>query len=107
MIPIEQVVALSAALFTIGVVGALTRRNVIVILLSIELMLNGVGLALVGFNRVWAVPPDGAVRLDGQIFVLLIIAVTAAEAAVGLGILISLARSRGSLNIDEVNLLRW
>ena len=107
MIPIEQVVALSAALFTIGVVGALTRRNVIVILLSIELMLNAVGLVLVGFNRVWAVPPDGAVRLDGQIFVLLIIAVTAAEAAVGLGILISLARSRDSLNIDEVNLLRW
>ena len=107
MIPIEQVVALSAALFTIGVVGALTRRNVIVILLSIELMLTGVGLALVGFNRVWAVPPDGVVGLDGQIFVLLIIAVTAAEAAVGLGILISLARSRDSLNIDEVNLLRW
>ncbi len=107
MIPIEQVVALSAALFTIGVVGALTRRNVIVILLSIELMLNAVGLALVGFNRVWAVPADGAARLDGQIFVLLIIAVAAAEAAVGLGILISLVRNRDSLNIDEVNLLRW
>ena len=107
IIPVEQVVALSAALFTIGVVGVLTRRNVIVIMMSIELMLNAVALALIGFNRVWAVAPDGAVRLDGQIFVLLIITVAAAEAAVGLGILISLVRNRDTVNIDEVNLLRW
>lgn len=107
IIPLEQVIALSAALFTIGVVGVLTRRNVIVILMSIELMLNAVALALIGFNRVWAVAADGAVRLDGQIFVLLIITVAAAEAAVGLGILISLVRNHDTLNIDEVNLLRW
>jgi NADH:ubiquinone oxidoreductase subunit K len=107
MIPIEHVIALSIALFTIGLVGALVRRNLIVILMSIELMLNAVNLALVGFNRVWAVGPMGESRLDGQIFVLMIIAVAAAEAAVGLGIVVSLVRNRDSVNIEEANLLRW
>ncbi len=105
-IPIEQVIALSATLFVIGIVGALTRRNVIVILMSIELMLNSVNLALVGFNRVWS-GVEGVARLDGQIFVLMIIAVAAAEVAVGLGILLALIRNRDSLNIDDVSLLRW
>ena len=105
-IPIEQVIALSGMLFVIGTVGALTRRNVIVILMSIELMLNSVNLALVGFNRVWA-GVEGAARLDGQIFVLMIIAVAAAEVAVGLGILLAVIRNRNSLNVDDVSLLRW
>ena len=105
-IPIEQVIALSAVLFVIGVVGALSRRNVIVILMSIELMLNSVNLAFVGFNRVWA-QAEGVARYDGQIFVLMIIAVAAAEVAVGLGILLALIRNRDSLNIDDVSLLRW
>ena len=100
-------IALSAALFAIGVVGALSRRNVIVILMSIELMLNAVNLALVGFNRVWSATAEGAARLDGQVFVLMIIAVAAAEVAVGLGILLSLVRNRDSLNVDDVSLLRW
>lgn len=106
-IPIEHVIGLSAALFGIGTVGALSRRNVIVILMSIELMLNAVNLALVGFNRVWAVGADGAARLDGQVFVLMVIAVAAAEVAIGLGILLSLIRNRDSLNVDDASLLRW
>ena len=105
-IPIEHVIALSAMLFVIGIVGALTRRNVIVILMSIELMLNSANLALVGFNRVWA-GVEGSARFDGQIFVLMIIAVAAAEVAVGLGILLALIRNRDSLNVDDVSLLRW
>ena len=105
-IPIEQVIALSGALFVIGAVGALTRRNVIVILMSLELMLNAVNLALVGFNRVWA-GVEGAARFEGQIFVLMIIAVAAAGVAVGLGILLALIRNRNSLNVDDVSMLRW
>jgi NADH:ubiquinone oxidoreductase subunit K len=107
MVPIEHVMGLSIALFTIGIVGALVRRNLIVVLMSIELMLNAANLALVGFNRVWAVGAMGEGRLDGQIFVLMIIAVAAAEAAVGLGIVISLVRNRDSINIEEASLLRW
>ena len=106
-IPIEHVIALSAALFSIGVVGVLTRRNVIVILMSVELMLNASALAFIGFNRVWATAPDGPARFDGQVFVLMIIAVAAAEVAVGLGILISVIRNRDSLNVDDMSLLRW
>lgn len=107
MIPIEHVMSLSLALFTVGVVGALVRRNLIVVLMSIELMLNAVNLALVGFNRVWAAGPMGDSRLDGHVFVLMIIAVAASEAAVGLGIVVSLVRNRDSVNIEEANLLRW
>jgi NADH-quinone oxidoreductase subunit K len=99
--PIEHIIGLSAALFSIGVVGALVRRNLIVILMSIELMLNAVNLAFVAFNRVH---PD---QLDGQIFVLMVITVAAAEVAVGLGILISLVRNRDSVNIEDASLLKW
>ncbi len=106
-IPIEHVISLSALLFVIGVVGALTRRNLIVILMSIELMLNAANLALVGFNRVWSVTAEGAARYDGQVFALMVIAVAAAEVAVGLGILLSLIRNRDSLNVDDASLLRW
>ena len=106
-IPIEHVITLSAALFSIGIVGVLTRRNLIVILMSIVLMLNAVNLAMVGFNRVWSTAADGAPRLDGQVFALIIVAVTAAQVAVGIAILISLVRNRESLNIDDASLLRW
>ena len=107
MIPIEHVIGLSAALFTIGLVGALTRRNLIVIFMSIELMLNAANLAFVGFNRVWSTAAAGGPLLDGQIFVLIVITVAAAEVAVGLGIVIALVRNRDSLNIDDASLLRW
>lgn len=107
MIPIDHVIGLSAALFTIGLVGALTRRNLIVIFMSIELMLNAANLAFVGFNRVWSTAAAGGPLLDGQIFVLIVITVAAAEVAVGLGIVIALVRNRDSLNIDDASLLRW
>ena len=101
MIPIDHVVLLSAVLFMIGVVGVATRRNLIVVLMSIELMLNAVNLVFVGFNRLH---PE---RLDGQVFVLIVIAVAASEVAVGLGIVISMFRNRDSVNLEDVNLLKW
>ena len=104
MIPIEHVIGLSMALFTVGVVGAVVRRSLIAILMSIELMLNAVNLAFVGFNRMWAAQ-DGT--LDGHVFVLMVITVAAAEVAVGLGIVISMFRNRDSINIDDVSLLKW
>jgi len=106
MVPIDHVIVLSFVLFTIGVVGVLTRRNLIVMLMSIELMLNAVNLAFVAFNRMWPGTP-GAIQLDGQIFVLIVIATAAAEVAVGLGILISMFRNRDSVNIEQANLLKW
>jgi len=106
MIPLDHVIALSAILFAIGVAGVLIRRNLIVMLMSIELMLNAVNLAFVGFNRLWP-GTDGAVGADGQIFVLMVVTVAAAEVAVGLGILLSMFRNRDSVNVEEVNLLKW
>ena len=104
MVPLDHVIGLSAILFTIGVIGVATRRNMIVILMSIELMLNAVNLAFVGFNRMWAA--EGG-TFDGQVFVLMVITVAAAEVAVGLGIVISMFRNRDSINIDDVSLLKW
>jgi len=106
MLPMDHVIALSAILFTIGVLGVATRRNLIVMLMSIELMLNAVNLAFVGFNRIWS-QVDGVPMVDGQIFVLMVIAVAAAEVAVGLGILLAMFRNRDSVNVDEVDLLKW
>ena len=97
---VEKAVALSALLFVLGTVGALTRRNLIVILMSIELMLNAVNLALLAFSRQWG-------DLTGHIFVLMVIVVAAAEVAVGLGIVISLFRNRESVNVEDVSLLKW
>lgn len=99
-IPLEHVIALSAILFAIGTVGALSRRNLVVILMSIELMLNAANLAFVGFARAWA-------QVDGHIFVLMVIVVAAAEVAVGLGIVIALFRNRESVNVEDVSLLKW
>lgn len=100
MIPLEHVIGLSAILFLIGTIGALTRRNLIVILMSIELMLNAANLAFVGFSRAWG-------EHDGQLFVLMVIVVAACEVAVGLGILIALFRNRESVNVEDVSLLKW
>jgi NADH-quinone oxidoreductase subunit K len=97
---VEKAVALSALLFVLGALGALTRRNLIVILMSIELMLNAVNLALVAFSRQWG-------DLAGHIFVLMVIVVAAAEVAVGLGIVISVFRNRESVNVEDVSLLKW
>ncbi len=99
-IPIDLVIALSAFLFAVGVVGALVRRNIIVILMSIELMLNAVNLAFVGFARLHG-------NTDGHVFALMVTTVAAAEVAVGLGIVIALFRNRDTVNIDDVSLLKW
>jgi NADH-quinone oxidoreductase subunit K len=90
----------AAALFTIGTIGVLTRRNVVVVLMSIELILNAVNLNLVAFSRLY----NG---LHGQIFSIFIITDAAAEAAVGLGILIAFFRNKETVNVDEVDLLKW
>jgi len=104
MVPLDHVIGLSAILFTIGTIGVMTRRNVIVILMSIELMLNAVNLAFVGFNRMSA---SAGGQVDGHIFVLMVITVAAAEVAVGLGIVISMFRNRDSINVEDVSLLKW
>jgi NADH-quinone oxidoreductase subunit K len=92
---------LGAGLFLLGVVGVLTRRNVVIVLMSIELILNAVNLNLVAFSRMW-----GGL-LHGQVFSIFVITDAAAEAAVGLGILIAFFRNKETVNIDEVNLLKW
>ena len=97
---VGKAVALSAILFMLGTIGALTRRNLIVILMSIELMLNAVNLALVAFSRQWG-------DLAGHVFVLMVIVVAAAEVAVGLGIEIALFRNRESVNVEDSSLLKW
>jgi NADH-quinone oxidoreductase subunit K len=98
--PIEYFMGLSAVLFAIGVAGVLIRRNIIVMFMSIELMLNAVNLAFVALGR-------RVGSMDGQVIVFFVITVAAAEAAVGLAIIISLFRGRETLNADELNLLRW
>jgi len=104
MVPTQYYLILSAILFGLGVVAFVFRRNVITIFMSIELMLNAVNLSFVAFSQ--AMPSDGGHKLDGQIFVLFVIVVAAAEAAVGLGIIILTARNRQSLNVERVNLLK-
>ena len=91
---------LSAALFIIGVIGVMLRRNIIIIFMSIELMLNAVNINLAAFSQQW----QNAV---GQVFAIFIIAVAAAEAAVGLGIILSFYRNKDTLDVDEMNIMRW
>ena len=97
---------LGAALFLLGVIGVLTRRNVVIVLMSIELILNAVNLNLVAFSRYWQ-GIHGAAALHGQVFAIFVITDAAAEAAVALGILIAFFRNRETVNMDEVNLLKW
>jgi NADH-quinone oxidoreductase subunit K len=91
---------LSAALFIIGVTGVLVRRNLIVIFMSIELMLNAVNINLVAYSA----QLQNAI---GQVFAIFVIAVAAAEAAVGLGIILAFYRNKETVNIDEMNVMRW
>jgi NADH-quinone oxidoreductase subunit K len=90
----------AALLFMIGVMGVIVRRNLIVIFMCVELMLNAANLSLVAFSRVWA-------NLDGQILVFMAIVVAAVEVAVGLAIIISLVRNRDTVNIQDTSLLKW
>jgi NADH-quinone oxidoreductase subunit K len=101
----QHYILLSLILFGIGVVGVLTRRNAIVVMMSIELILNAANLNFVAFSRRLA-PAGVAPDVAGHVFSLFIIAVAAAEAAIGLAIVISLMRSRESINIDEIDLLK-
>ncbi|MCL6507460.1 MAG: NADH-quinone oxidoreductase subunit NuoK [Bryobacteraceae bacterium] len=91
---------LSAALLLVGTIGVLTRRNVVIILMSIELILNAVNINLVAFSRYLG-------EVSGQIFAIFVIAVAVAEAAVGLGILIALFRNKETVWADEIELLKW
>lgn len=100
VVPITHFLLFSAMLFTIGVVGVLTRRNAIVIFMSIELMLNGVNVAFVALAR-------HLNSMDGQMFVFFVMTVAAAEAGVGLAIIISIYRNKGSVNVDDLNLMKW
>jgi NADH-quinone oxidoreductase subunit K len=100
MVPLEQYLLLSAVLFAIGTAGVFLRRNLITILLSIEIMLNAVNLSFIAFGRQWG-------SVDGQIIVFFVMTVAAAEAAVGLAIVIALFRHRESLNPDAFTSLKW
>jgi NADH-quinone oxidoreductase subunit K len=91
---------LSAALFAIGLVGVMVRRNIIIVLMSIELMLNAVNINLAAFSYQWQ-------NAAGQVFAIFIVAVAAAEAAVGLGIILAFFRNKETVNIDDMNIMRW
>jgi len=99
VVPISYYLVLSAILFGLGVVAFIFKRNIITIFMSIELMLNAVNLAFIAFSRALG-------KLDGQVFVFFVIVVAAAEAAVGLAIILLIARNQQSLNIERVNLLK-
>jgi NADH-quinone oxidoreductase subunit K len=99
-IPAEWYLLLSLALFMVGVVGVLVRRNVIIMFMCIELILNAVNINLVAFSRLWG-------DVNGQIFAIFIITDAAAEAAVGLGIILAFFRNRETLLSDEMDLLKW
>ena len=100
MIPTSYFLVLSAILFTIGVFGVLTRKNGIVIFMSVELMVNAVNLTFIAYAREMG-------SLHGLIFVFFIMAIAAAEAAVGLAIFIMLFHHRGTIDVDEANLMHW
>jgi NADH-quinone oxidoreductase subunit K len=99
-VPVSYYLVLSAVLFGLGVVGFIFKRNIIALYMAIELMLNAVNLAFVAFARAWN-------QLDGLVFVFFVIVVAAAEAAVGLAIVITIAQNRRSLNVEDVNLLKF
>lgn len=99
-IPLDYYLILSAILFVIGVVGVVTRRNAIIIFMSIELMLNAVNLSMVAFSSFLG-------DVAGQMFVFFIMAVAAAEAAIGLAIVLALFRNKQTVYVDEINLMKW
>lgn len=100
MIELNNFLILSTVLFSIGVVGVLVRRNAIIIFMSIELMLNAINISFVAFSSFLG-------DINGQIFVFMVLTVAAAEAAIGLAIVISLFRNKETVNIDEINILKW
>jgi len=103
-IPLNYYLVLSAVLFTIGVVGVLIKRNPIVLFMCVELMLNAVNLTFVAFARYQSTANH--IEMGGQMMVIFVMAVAAAEVSVGLGILVSIFRNRTSINVDEIDLLK-
>jgi len=101
-IGLEHYLLLSAGLFSVGLYGALAKRNAVAILMSIELMLNAVNVALVAFSR-FITPTE----LTGQVFAIFVITVAAAEAAVGLAIILAIYRSRRTVDVEQVDLMKW
>lgn len=99
-VPLGYYLGLAAIIFAVGVIGVLVRRNAIVILMSIELMLNAANLTLVAFSV-------HLQELSGQVFVFLVMTVAAAEAAVGLAIIVMIFRNRESVNVDNLNIMKW
>ncbi len=99
-IPLPYYLTLSIILFTIGVVGVLTRRNAIIVFMCIELMLNSVNLVFVAFSSYFG-------DIHGQVLVFFVMAVAAAEAAIGLAIVIAIFRNKQTVNIDEINIMKW
>jgi NADH-quinone oxidoreductase subunit K len=100
MLTLQHYLFLAAALFALGVVGVMFRRNLIIILMSLELMMNAVNLTFVAFSRYLG-------SIEGQIFVLFIMVVAAAEVAVGLAIAVAIFRQKGTVNVNEINLMKW
>ena len=100
MVPISAYLALAAILFGIGVSGVLISRNLIILFMSVELMLNAANLALIAFSKALNV-------VDGHVIVFLVLTVAAAEAAVGLAMIITIFRNRETINIDRLNLMKW
>jgi NADH-quinone oxidoreductase subunit K len=100
MVTVHHYLFLSVALFTIGVVGVLTRRNVLIILMSIELMMNAVNINLIAFS-------EQLQHVVGQVFAVFVIVVAAAEAAVGLGIIIAMFANKETVNVSEIDLMKW
>ncbi len=100
MVPTTHYLVLSAILFTIGLIGVLTRRNVITMFMCIELMLNAVNVTFLAFSRYLN-------QMEGQIFVFFVMTVAAAEAAVGLALIVVLARRKQTVDIDQVNEMKW
>ena len=100
VVPINYYLGVSVVLFALGAIGVLVRRNVLVILMSVEMMLNAVNLAFIGFA-------DYFKAVDGQMFVFFVMTVAAAEVAVGLALVIAIFRNRATVYVDDLNILKW
>lgn len=108
MVPLLAFQMLSAALFVIGLYGVLARRSAVLIVMSIELMLNAVNINLIAASRLaYRDAPGSFVNFDGQIIAIFIITVAAAEVGLALAIILRIYRNRGTVNVDEVNLMKW
>uniref|UniRef100_A0A7C3Z093 NADH-quinone oxidoreductase subunit K n=1 Tax=Desulfobacca acetoxidans TaxID=60893 RepID=A0A7C3Z093_9BACT len=100
VVPLPYVLGLSVALFTLGAIGVLIRRNILIILMCLEMMLNAVNLAFIGFA-------DHFTAVDGQMFVFFVLTVAAAEVAVGLALVVAIYRRRATVYVDDLNILKW